>query len=140
MVLLPHATHAILGVTGSMAEGLWSIHTDFFEGYPQNIGNRTLIVQLAHALAIINATPATESSVALVRDLEAATDLKLEYILTTGDWHYLRMGEWMNHFPTAKAYIPAGRLEKRFRSQILRFHTCCRRLCGQSTPGTLNHI
>ncbi|KAI8841178.1 hypothetical protein BJ741DRAFT_661844 [Chytriomyces cf. hyalinus JEL632] len=107
-------TESECGSVQKLAEGLWSIHTDFFfEGYPENIGNRTLIVQLAHALAIINATPATESSVAQVRDLEAATDLKLEHILTTGDWHYLRMGEWLNHFPTAKAYIPAGRLEKK---------------------------
>ncbi|TPX73331.1 hypothetical protein CcCBS67573_g05394 [Chytriomyces confervae] len=100
------------GSVQKLAEGLWSIHTDFFFG-EGNLGNRSVIVQLAHALAIINATPVTESSVAQVRDIEAATNLKLEYILSTGDWHYLRMGEWLNHFPSAKAYIPAGRLEQK---------------------------
>ncbi|KAJ3233426.1 hypothetical protein HDU81_002285 [Chytriomyces hyalinus] len=98
------------GSVQKLADGLSSVHTDFFFG-EANLGNRSIIVQLAHALAIINATSATETSIAQVRDIEASTNLKLEYILSTGDWHYLRMGEWLNHFPSAKAYIPAGRLE-----------------------------
>ncbi|KAI8840670.1 hypothetical protein BJ741DRAFT_661946 [Chytriomyces cf. hyalinus JEL632] len=42
------------------------------------LGNRSVIVQLAHALAIINATRITETAIAQVKEIEAATNLKLE--------------------------------------------------------------
>ncbi|ORY48453.1 hypothetical protein BCR33DRAFT_782182 [Rhizoclosmatium globosum] len=81
-----------IGSLQQLAPGLWSIHTDFcFEGTPHNIGNRTLVIP--------------------VKDLEVSEALNVTYILTPGDFHYMRIKDWLPHFPSAKAYLPPGRIQ-----------------------------
>ncbi|KAJ3142058.1 hypothetical protein HK100_003253 [Physocladia obscura] len=98
----------------NVADGFWSIHTEYeFPGTSSSIGNRTLIVRLSAGFAVINPTQATDSTVSAVKSLEERETRLVKYILTTGDWHYLRMGDWLTHFPTAKCYIPPGRIESK---------------------------
>ncbi|KAJ3284798.1 hypothetical protein HDU79_007849 [Rhizoclosmatium sp. JEL0117] len=101
-----------IGSLQQLAPGLWSIHTDFcFEGTPHNIGNRTLVIRTLKGLVVLNPTLATDETIKAVKDLEVSEALNVTYILTPGDFHYMRIKDWLPHFPSAKAYLPPGRIQ-----------------------------
>ncbi|KAJ3357678.1 hypothetical protein HDU83_004833 [Entophlyctis luteolus] len=84
-----------------------------FENTPINMGNRILIVRLASSLAVVNPVHLSPTTLAAVKSLEVAENLSVSHLLTTGDWHYMHMGEWLPHFPQAKCFVPPGRIQKK---------------------------
>lgn len=102
--------------------GVWTVNTNVKDAPPGFVGpphNRMAIFLLdaaagGHAtksLALVNGVHLDAALLADLRALEQAQGAKVRYVVSTGDWHHVFLGDYVDAFPEANMYIPPGRIE-----------------------------
>lgn len=98
-----------------IAEGLYSFVTHFrFDGKAP-LQNRSIIVHRPAKtgkgdLIIINPAELSSGIQADLQALEQSLNAKIVGLISPGDWHYMFIGDYLKHFPAAKAYVCPGRV------------------------------
>jgi hypothetical protein len=111
-----------------IGEGLYSYVTEFrFDGKVP-IQNRSILIHFQRGsdrgdIIVINPAALQPELVQQIRDLCLKLKADIRLLLSPGDWHYLFIGDHLKTFPTAKAFLPPGRIpskEPQFSFEIFR--------------------
>lgn len=104
-------------VLHQVSENLYTFVTRFLFDGKMPLHNRSVVVHLpARAgqargtLVIINPSELHPATHQALKQLEEQLQATVRYLISTGDWHYLFMGQHLGIFPEAKAYVTPGRI------------------------------
>lgn len=104
-------------VVHEVSDGLYTFPTEFFFQGVHPTHNRGIIVHVPArsagsrgTLAIINPAEPRPAVLQQIRQLEVELSASVRYLISTGDWHWLFMGQHLAAFPQATAYVPPGRI------------------------------
>ena len=111
-----NSAEAEFGQLHRLSDHLYCYLTSFLFNGVVPLNNRSVVVHLPAdstreaALAIINPSELTPALIADLQTLEQRTGAQVRYLISPGDWHYLFIGSYLSHFPSATAYVPPGRI------------------------------
>ena len=109
--------HETPGRAVRVADGFWILATQHHPGgsrsFPE-INNRCLIFELVEngvgVLLVINGVEPT--AIAEVKRIEAATGLRVRYVLSPGGGHHVLMPPWVAAFPEASVLVGPERIPR----------------------------
>lgn len=101
-----------------IADGLYSFVTYFRYDGKAPLQNRSIIVHRPSEtgkgeLLIINPAEISSGIQEDLQALELRLNAKITRLISPGDWHYMFIGDYLKHFPAAKAYVCPGRVPEK---------------------------
>lgn len=104
-------------VVHEVAPGLYTFTTRFLFQGTIPLHNRSVIVHRPAriagergTLAIINPAELRPPALDQLKQLESTLSATVRYLISPGDWHWLFIGQHLEAFPEANAYVPPGRI------------------------------
>ncbi|GBG33403.1 Hypothetical Protein FCC1311_096262 [Hondaea fermentalgiana] len=94
-----------------LGENIWLLHAPFHMFGALPIDNNAVLIKdpKRKEMIVVNLTDIDEDGFRAVEELCEFQEVRLAWLISTGDWHHFSIRLWQDHFPEAQTVIASKR-------------------------------